>query len=65
MSLIGILALSPLELVLNRLIAHDPHTAQRVEAFDGKCIEVVIDFGTRSPESSKSVLSPDLPSRGA
>jgi ubiquinone biosynthesis protein UbiJ len=65
MSLIGILALSPLELVLNKLIAHDPHTAQRVEAFDGKCIEVVIDFGTRAPESSKSVLSADLPSGGA
>jgi ubiquinone biosynthesis protein UbiJ len=65
MSLIGILALSPLELVLNRLIAHDLHTARRVEEFDGKCIEVVIDFGSRSPESTKSVLSADRSSGSA
>jgi ubiquinone biosynthesis protein UbiJ len=65
MSLIGTLALSPLELVLNRLIAHDPHTARRVEAFDGKCVEVVVDFAARSAASSKPGSSADLSSDSA
>ena len=41
MTLIATLALAPLELLLERLIAHDPHTAERLTRFDGKAIEVL------------------------
>lgn len=41
MSLFGTLALAPVELLLDRLIAHDAHIAKQVERFDGKVLELV------------------------
>lgn len=42
-SFFGTLALAPLELALNRLIAHDAHTSERVSEFDGKVIEILVE----------------------
>ena len=55
MSLLGTLALTPLELVLARLIAHDPHTAKRIEAFDGKLIEILVEL-TSTPNAGSVSL---------
>lgn len=41
MTLFATLALAPLELLIDRLIAHDPHTAERLSRFDGRAIEVL------------------------
>ncbi len=41
MTLFATLALAPLELLIDRLIAHDPHTADRLARFDGRAIEVL------------------------
>jgi ubiquinone biosynthesis protein UbiJ len=40
-TLFATLALAPLELLIDRLIAHDPHTAERLSRFDGRAIEVL------------------------
>ena len=41
MTLFATLALAPLELLIDRLIAHDPPTAERLARFDGRAIEVL------------------------
>ncbi|MDB2552936.1 SCP2 sterol-binding domain-containing protein [Gammaproteobacteria bacterium] len=41
MTLFATLALAPLELLIDRLIAHDPYTAERLSRFDGRAIEVL------------------------
>lgn len=41
MTLFATLALTPVELIIQRLIAHDPHTAERLSRFDGKAVEVL------------------------
>lgn len=45
MSFLGTLALAPIELLLGRLIAHDPHTREQFARFDGRLIEVVATRG--------------------
>ncbi len=49
MSFLGTVILTPIEIMLDRLIAHDPHTVAQVERFDGKLLEIIAEQASSSP----------------
>lgn len=49
---IGMLALLPIEKIINGLVSHDPHIKARLRSFDGKAIKVL----SQSPDFSICLL---------